>query len=71
MAIVFPSGGLDSLTNPVSTDTLNSPDHATQHSNANDAIEALQAGRALTARRLDFDEARQRGGKEHQLSCDR
>jgi hypothetical protein len=42
MATNFPTS-LDSLTNPVSTDKLNSPPHATQHANANDAIEALQA----------------------------
>lgn len=38
----FPAS-LDSLTNPLSTDTLNSPSHSGQHANANDAIEALQA----------------------------
>ena len=42
MATSFPSG-LDALTNPTSSDGLNSPDHAGQHSDANDAIEALQA----------------------------
>ena len=42
MATGFPTS-LDALTNPVSTDALNSPDHAGQHANANDAIEALQA----------------------------
>lgn len=42
MATNFPTS-LDSLINPVSTDKLNSPPHATQHTNANDAIEALQA----------------------------
>ena len=31
-----------SLTNPTSTDKLNSPDHATQHINANDEIEAIE-----------------------------
>lgn len=41
MATNFPAG-LDSLTNPLSTDTLASPSHSTQHANANDAIEALQ-----------------------------
>ncbi len=40
--INFPTS-LDSLTNPTSSDTLNSPDHAAQHSNANDAVEALEA----------------------------
>ena len=42
MATSFPTG-LDALTNPVSGDSLNSPSHAGQHTNANDAIEALQA----------------------------
>lgn len=42
MATNFPTG-LDSLTNPTSTDTLASPSHSAQHANANDAIEALQA----------------------------
>lgn len=34
---------LDTLTNPVATDTLDTPDHATQHSDANDILEALEA----------------------------
>lgn len=34
---------LDSLTNPIGTDRMSSPSHAAQHTNANDAIEALQA----------------------------
>jgi len=42
MATNFPSS-LDSLTNPTSSDPLNSPSHSAQHANANDAIEALQA----------------------------
>lgn len=42
MATNFPTG-LDALTNPTSTDTLNSPSHAGQHTDANDAIEALQS----------------------------
>ena len=42
MATSFPTG-LDALTNPTSANGLNSPDHAGQHSDANDAIEALQA----------------------------
>lgn len=42
MATNFPTS-LDSLTNPITTDKLNSPSHAGQHANANDAIEALQA----------------------------
>ena len=42
MATNFPTS-LDSLTNPVAGDTLSSPSHAGQHTNANDAIEALEA----------------------------
>lgn len=42
MAITYP-GTLDTLTNPVGTNTLDSPDHATQHANANDILEALEA----------------------------
>lgn len=42
MPISFPTS-LDSFTNPNGTDKLNSPDHAGQHSNKNDAIEALEA----------------------------
>ena len=42
MATNFPTS-LDALTNPIATDKLNNPSHASQHTNANDAIEALQA----------------------------
>jgi hypothetical protein len=42
MATNFPTS-LDTLTNPLATDTLDSPPHDTQHADANDAIEALQA----------------------------
>jgi len=42
MATNFPTS-LDSLTNPATSDQLNSPSHAAQHTNANDAIEALEA----------------------------
>jgi microcystin-dependent protein len=42
LATSFPSG-LDALTNPTSGNTLASPDHAGQHADANDAIEALEA----------------------------
>lgn len=42
MATNFPVS-LDSLANPSSGDTLNSPSHSGQHANANDAIEAIQA----------------------------
>lgn len=42
MATNFPTS-LDALTNPSSGDALSSPSHSAQHTNANDAIEALQA----------------------------
>ena len=42
MATNFPTS-LDTLTNPTATDTLDSPPHDTQHADANDAIEAIQA----------------------------
>lgn len=38
----FPSS-LDALSNPLATDKLNNPSHATQHANVNDAIEAIEA----------------------------
>lgn len=41
MAITYPSS-LDSFTNPSGTSLVTSPDHAQQHSDANDAIEALE-----------------------------
>jgi len=42
MAITYPVT-LDSLQNPTSSDTLNSPSHSGQHSDVNDAIEAIEA----------------------------
>lgn len=42
MATNFPTS-VDVLTNPVSNDSLNSPSHSAQHTNANDAIEAIEA----------------------------
>lgn len=42
MATNFPTS-LDSLTNPLSTDPLDNPSHSDQHSNVNDAVEALEA----------------------------
>lgn len=47
MATNFPTS-LDSLTNPISSDTLASPDHAVQHQNVNDAVEALEAKVGIT-----------------------
>jgi hypothetical protein len=41
MATNFPSS-LDTLTNPNGTDTLSNPSHAQQHTNLNDAVEAIQ-----------------------------
>ena len=41
MATNFPSSQ-DSFTNPTSSDTLDSPDHAAQHANVNDAVEAIE-----------------------------
>lgn len=48
MATSFPTG-LDALTNPTSSDGLNSPDHAGQHADVNDAIEAIEAQIGTTA----------------------
>lgn len=42
MTTSFPTG-LDALTNPTGSSSLTSPDHAGQHTDANDAIEALEA----------------------------
>ena len=41
MASSYP-GALDTLTNPVGTDYQDTVDHAAQHTNANDAIEAIE-----------------------------
>lgn len=43
MATSYP-GGLDNFTNPISTDTLDSATvpHASQHTNINDAIKAVE-----------------------------
>jgi hypothetical protein len=42
MATNFPTG-VDTFTNPVSNDSLNSPSHSVQHANANDSIEAIES----------------------------
>lgn len=42
MSTSFPTS-LDTLTNPAATDSTSTVDHAAQHANANDAIEALEA----------------------------
>jgi len=41
MAINYPTS-LDAFTNPLTTSLLTSPSHAQQHSDVNDAVEALQ-----------------------------
>lgn len=41
MATNFPVS-VDTLVNPTPTDSLNAPAHSTQHTNANDAIEAIE-----------------------------
>jgi hypothetical protein len=48
MSINYPSA-IDVFTNPSGTSTLDSPDHALQHSDANDAIEAIEAVIGTTA----------------------
>jgi len=57
MAINYPDS-LDTFVNPNGTDGLSSPSHSEQHSNANDAIEALQAkvgvDGSLDSNSLDF-----------------
>lgn len=57
MTTSFPTS-LDALTNPTGSSSLTSPDHAGQHADANDAIEALQTkvgvdGSAVTSS-LDY-----------------
>ena len=46
MAITYPTT-LDVFTNPTSTSLLTSPNHAQQHSDINDAVEALEAKVAI------------------------
>jgi hypothetical protein len=41
LATNFPTS-VDAFTNPTANDSLNTPSHATQHANANDAIEAIE-----------------------------
>ena len=60
MATNFP-GSQDSLTNPTSSDTLDSPDHAGQHADANDAIEAIELA-LLDGAPLKIDDANERVG---------
>ena len=48
MASTYPTA-LDAFTNPTGTSLLTSPDHAQQHSDLNDAVEALEAKVAIGA----------------------
>ena len=41
MAINFPTS-LDDFANPAPTDSLNTPSHSLQHTDLNDAVEAMQ-----------------------------
>ena len=41
MSTQYPAN-IDTFVNPISTDSLTSPDHAVQHSNINDAVKAIQ-----------------------------
>jgi hypothetical protein len=65
MASNFPTS-LDNFTNPTSSNTLASPDHAGQHSDANDAIEALQAkvgvNSSIVTSTIDYKLAQLTGG---------
>lgn len=57
MTTNFP-GGLDDFVNPAGTSLLTNPDHAGQHTDLNDAVEALEAkvgvNGSLVATSLDF-----------------
>lgn len=44
----FPTS-LDSFANPTTNDFLNSPNHVQQHSDVNDAVEALEAKLGISA----------------------
>lgn len=48
MATNYP-GAIDTFVNPVGTNLVTSPDHAAQHTNANDAIHALETTFGTTA----------------------
>src|SRR5665213_1555572 len=50
MATTFPTS-IDSFTNPVAGNPMTSPDHATQHANANLAIEAIETFVGTTSAR--------------------
>ena len=60
MATNFP-GSQDTFTNPTSGSSLSSPSHADQHTNVNDAIEAIETA-LLDGAPLKIDDANQRVG---------
>lgn len=60
MATNFP-GSQDSFTNPTSSDNLDSPDHAAQHANVNDAVEAIELA-LLDGAPLKIDDTNERVG---------
>lgn len=60
MATNFPSS-IDNFTNPTSSDTLDSPDHAAQHTDVNDAVEAIETA-LLDGAPLHIDDANERVG---------
>ena len=70
MAITYPVS-IDSLTNPSSTDTLDSPSHSNQHSDLNDAVEALEtkvgADSSAVAGSLDYKVNTARTGSDTNL----
>ena len=51
MATNFPTS-LDTLTNPTSSDSLNSPSHSAQHANVNDAVAAKEAAKQSAINKL-------------------
>lgn len=60
MATNFPSS-LDSFTNPTDSDTLDSPNHASQHADVNDAVEAIELA-LLDGAPLKIDDTNERVG---------
>lgn len=60
MATNFPSSQ-DNFTNPTASDTLDSPDHAAQHTDVNDAVEAIELA-LLDGAPLKIDDANERVG---------
>ncbi len=60
MATNFPSSQ-DSFVNPTSSDTLDSPDHAAQHTDVNDAVEAIELA-LLDGAPLHIDDTNERVG---------